>query len=255
MDHWPDVDRVLWRARESAFPPGEFVGQESLVSASEIRWLGERAGLREGVSVLDLCCGVSGPGLLLVEEFGCGYLGVDADGGSIDRARLRAAEAGLSAQFEVVSVPPVPTGTFDVVLLLETFLAFRDKGVLLHEVASALPVGGRFAFTVEEGRALSPEERAVMPGGDTVWLTPLASLRPDLERAGFEVRWMADRSQAHRVVVDALADAYQGCGAGIHGLRGAELISQLVTSHRLWSRWLGLGRVRKFVVVAEKMWA
>ncbi len=252
VDQWPDVDRVLWAARESAFEPGEFVGQESFVSASEIRELGERAGLRGGVSVLDLCCGVAGPGLFLMEEFGCDYLGVDADAGSIARARGRAAKGGLGARFEVGVAPPLPSGAFDVVLLLETFLAFRDKGALVSEVASLLPVGGRFAFTVEEGEVLSERERAVMPGAETVWLTPIADLMADLEQACFEVRWSADLSLAHRVVVDALIDAYEEWGWGLRGASGTEVIPDLVASHRVWSRWLSQGRVRKFAVVAEK---
>lgn len=247
------MDRALWAARESVFPPGEFVGQEGFASASEIRSLGERARLREGVSVLDLCCGVAGPGLFLVAEFGCHYLGVDADAGSIDRARERAAEAGLDARFEVSVVPPVPTGSFDVVLLIETFLAFRDKEALVQEVASVLPVGGRFAFTVEEGRELRSEERAVMPGADTVWLTPLVDLVAVLERAGFEVSSMEDRSAEHRVVVDALVDAYEACVARLREPSDAEVVADLVASHRLWSQWLGQGRGRKIAVVAEKM--
>ncbi|HEU5242425.1 MAG TPA: hypothetical protein VFU25_10435, partial [Ornithinibacter sp.] len=72
------LDDVLWRAREAAFPAGEFVGQESFMTAGEIRSLAARAGIRPGVSVLDLCCGVGGAGLFVTRELGCRYLGVDA---------------------------------------------------------------------------------------------------------------------------------------------------------------------------------
>lgn len=250
---WADVDRLLWEAREAAFPAGEFVGQESFVSATEILWLGRRAGMGEGVSVLDLCCGMGGPGLMLVREFGCDYLGVDADGGAIERARGRATEVTVVAGFEVVSVPPLPAGLFDVVLLLETLLAFRDKPALLREVGAALPRGGRFAFTVEEGRPLGPEERSAMPGADTVWLTSLGDLRTDLARAGFEVRWMADRSAAHLTTVDALIESYLGMASRLGGAPGGEVVDELVRGHRLWSEWLRSGRVRKLAVVAEKV--
>lgn len=47
-----------------------------------------------------------------------------------------------------------PEGAFDVVLLLETLLAFPDQQTLLREVGTALAPGGRFAFTLEEGRPL-----------------------------------------------------------------------------------------------------
>lgn len=244
---------ALWRTRAAAFPPGEFVGQESFVSAGEVLSLARRAGIAPGVRVLDLCCGVAGPGLHVVSELGCSYLGVDASATAVDRARHRAATAGLAARFEHARVPPLPAGRFDVVLLFETMLAFRDKPALLQEVAAALVPGGRFAFTVEEGLALTTTERELMPGSDTVWLTPLTRLRSDLNRAGLRVRWCVETSRAHRVTVDALVDAYIAAAPELVGAVGADAVDSLVASHRLWSRWLREGRVRKFAVVAEKL--
>lgn len=252
LDAWPTLDRVLWQAREEAFPAGEFVGQESFVSASEILWLAERAGVGAGVSVLDLCCGTGGPGLFLTRALGCDYLGVDAEAGAVARARQRVVDEGVDARFDVASVPPLPEGPFDVVLLLETLLAFRDKGALLRGVADALPAGGRFAFTVEEGRPLDAAERAAMPGADTVWLVPVDELRHELELVGLKVGWLADRTDAHRVVVDALVDAYAATRSGLDG-PDVTVVDELVAGHRLWSRWMRGGRVRKLAVVAEKV--
>ena len=48
------------------------------MSASEILSLAARAGIAPGVSVLDVCCGVAGPGRLITRELGCTYVGVDA---------------------------------------------------------------------------------------------------------------------------------------------------------------------------------
>lgn len=249
---WPLVDRLLWQARESAFPPGEFVGQESFISATEILWLADRAGVSEGVTVLDLCCGAGGPGLFVARSLGCTYLGVDADPGAIARARELAVAAGVEARLEIARVPPLPPGAFDVVMLLETLLAFRDKRRLLAEVAAVLPLGGRFAFTVEAGRALSSVERAAMPDADTVWLTTLANLQFDLASVGLRVRWLSDRSAAHLAVVDALVAAYVAAEPEIRAAGGGELMGRLVAGHRLWSQWLGEGRVRKFAIIAEK---
>jgi len=253
MDEPPPTGDVLWRARAGAFPPGEFVGQESFVTAGEVLDLARRAGIGPGVRVLDLCCGVAGPGLLLTRELGCTYLGVDSSPGAVDTARRRAADAGVGADFRLATLPPIPVGRFDVVLLLETLLAFRDKPTLLREVASALPVGGRFVCTVEEGRPLTTAERAAMPGSDTIWLTPLARLRADLNRAGLRVRWCVETSRTHRATVDALVEAYAAAAPDLVEVVGAEVVDRLVTSHRLWSRWLRDGRVRKFAVVAEKV--
>src|SRR5206468_417445 len=79
----------------------------------------------------------------------CDYVGVDASASAVAIARERAAEA--PCRFAIAAVPPLPPGGFDVVLLLETMLAFEDKDALVREVAAALRPGGRFAFTLEEG--------------------------------------------------------------------------------------------------------
>ncbi len=235
----------MHRFAEAAFPKGEYVEQESFVRASEILLLAERAGIGPGVSVLDLCCGVGGPGRFITRELGCVYLGVDASESSVAVASERA--VGLACRFEVGEIPPLPPGPFDVVVLLETMLAFRDKEALLAAVARALPVGGRFAFTLEEGVPLTESERAQMPNADTVWLTPLDEMQTLLECAGLAVRWTEEWSESHRATAAALADAYAADSTG------GRQVEELVISHRLWAEWLSAGRVRKFAVVAERL--
>jgi SAM-dependent methyltransferase len=242
--------QALQRARVAAYPPGEFVEQESFMRASEIRELAERAGIAPGVSVLDLCCGVAGPGRFITRERGCAYLGVDYSASAIDIARERAGD--LPCRFEVARVPPVPSGPFDVVMLLETILAFEDKEELLREVAAALPASGRFVFTLEEGAPLDQLERASMPDADTVWLTPLDELLGYLESAGLAVRWQDDLSQAHREIADSLIDAFSADADAIAEQIGPDALDELLTSHRLWSDWIRNGRVRKIALVAEK---
>jgi SAM-dependent methyltransferase len=244
------VNDALQRARASAYGPGEFVEQESFMRAGEIRALAAGAGIGPGVSVLDLCCGVAGPGLLIARELGCTYLGVDLSSSAVDSARERAGD--LPVRFEVGRVPPVPPGPFDVVLLLETMLAFPDKAALLQEISRALTTGGRFAFTMEEGMPLTEAERERMPGADTVWLTPLAEMVTCLERVGLVVRRQDDCSRSHRAVADSLIDAFAADATDIAAQIGRQALEELLAAHRLWSEWLGEGRVRKIAFVAEK---
>jgi SAM-dependent methyltransferase len=242
--------RALHRARVSAYAPGEFVGQESFMTAGEIRALAVQAGIGPRVTVLDLCCGIAGPGRFLTRELGCAYLGVDASASAVAIARERAGD--LPCRFAVAQLPPVPAGPFDVVLLLETMLAFADKDALVREVAAALRPGGRFAFTLEEGRPLTAPERAAMPDADTVWLTPLDELARSLERAGLMVTWQDDLSRAHRAIAHALADAFAANGEEIAARIGRRALDELLAAHRLWSEWLDEGRVRKLALVAER---
>jgi SAM-dependent methyltransferase len=242
--------RALRRARESAYDPGEFVEQEGFMRATEIRALAVVAGVAPGVSVVDLCCGVAGPGRFITEQLRCSYLGVDYSTGAIDIARRRVGD--LPCRFEVSGIPPLPPGPFDVVLLLETMLAFSDKATLLTEIGRVLPSGGRFAFTLEEGLPLAAAERSRMPDADTVWLSSLDEIHSDLERAGLVVGWQEDCSASHRAMAESLGHAFDSDATDISAQIGARALEELLAAHRLWSTWLRQGRVRKFALVAQK---
>jgi sarcosine/dimethylglycine N-methyltransferase len=220
------------------------------MGAHEIQELARRADIGRRVHVLDLCCGVAGPGRFITRTTGCDYLGVDVDKSALAIARDRADD--LPCSFEVWKVPPLPRGRFDVVLLFETMLAFPDKEPLLLEVARVLPPGGRFAFTLEEGAPLTEPERARMPEADTVWLTPLDEMLALLDSTGFTVTWQLEVSRAHSANAASLIKAFTEDREAIAAAIGPEAIDELITGHQLWREWLDQGRVRKFALVAER---
>ena len=205
--------------------------------AGEVRKLAQQARVGPGVSVLDLCCGVAGPGRIITAESGCHYLGVDHSASALASARQLA--GNLPCRFEVV-------------LLLETMLAFADKDALVGDVARVLEPGGRFAFTVEEGRPLTQQERARMPGADTVWPIELAELTAVLRNAGLTVIWRQEYSSSHHATATALLRCYRANSPQIAGQIGTQATAELITAHQLWSDWLGSGRARKFAMIAEK---
>ncbi len=218
--------------------------------AAEVRRLARQAWVGPGVPVLDLCCGVAGPGRMITAESGCHYLGIDHSASALATARQRA--GNLPCRFEQAHLPPLPEGRFEVVFLLETMLAFPDKAALAAEVARVLEPGGRFAFTVEEGRPLTQQERARMPGADTVWPIELAELTAVLRNAGLTVIWRQEYSSSHHAIATALLRCYRADSPQIASQIGNQATAELITAHQLWSDWLGSGRVRKFAMVAEK---
>jgi SAM-dependent methyltransferase len=244
-------DRALHRARESAYDLGEFVGQESFMTAGEIRALAIQAGIGPASTVLDLCCGVGGPGRFLTRELDCAYLGVDASANAIAVARERT--NGLPCRFETAHVPPLPAGSFDVVLLLETMLAFEDKDSLVRAIAAALGPGGRLAFTLEEGAPLTTAEQEAMPDSDTVWLTPLEEMTASLEGAGLVITRHEDHSEAHSATAQSLVTAFSADADNIAAQIGHPALNDLLTAHQLWIDWLNEGRVRKLALVAERV--
>jgi SAM-dependent methyltransferase len=242
---------ALQRARVAAFEPGEFVEQESFMRAGEIRALAVQAGIAPGVSVLDLCCGIGGPGRFITKKLGCDYLGVDYSADAIDIARRRAGD--LPWRFEVARIPPIPPGQFDVVILLETLLAFAEKEPLLKEISRALPTGGRFACTFEAGLPLTEAERAQMPDADTVWLIPIDEMLATLDRVGLVVDWQEDHTESHAATAETLTEAFAADAVAIAAEIGDQALEELLGAHQLWSDWMRSGRVRKIALVAEKL--
>jgi sarcosine/dimethylglycine N-methyltransferase len=242
---------ALQRARVAAYAPGEFIEQESFMRAGEVLTLARHAGIAAGVSVLDLCCGIGGPGRFITRELGCDYLGVDYSADAIEIARERAAD--LPCRFEVARIPPIPRGPFDVVILLETLLAFPEKEPLLREISDALPAGGRFACTFEAGLPLTDAERELMPDADTVWLIPVDEMLATLDRVGLVVRRQEDHTGSHAATAESLTETFAADAEEIAAQIGDEAFEELLRAHRLWSDWLRAGRVRKIALVAEKV--
>src|SRR3954452_9400617 len=106
QDDRAPFDRALLGARTSAFAPGEFVGQESFMTAREIRGLAAQAGVGPGGAVLDLCCGTAGPARMLARELGSASLGVTSSATAVAIARERA--DGGPCPFAVSQVLPRP---------------------------------------------------------------------------------------------------------------------------------------------------
>ena len=104
--------------------------------AAEIRALAVQAGIGPGVSVLDLCCGVAGPGRFVTAELGCTYLGVDASAAAIEIARERAGD--LPCRFEVSQVAAVARRPVRRRAAAGDDAGLPDKEPLLREVAGAL---------------------------------------------------------------------------------------------------------------------
>jgi methylase of polypeptide subunit release factors len=73
------------------------------MSAGEIRHLAGRAGIGRETSVVDLCCGVGGPGRLIVGERRCRYLGLDDSTSAVEIARKMAGD--LPCRFEHAHLP------------------------------------------------------------------------------------------------------------------------------------------------------
>jgi ubiquinone/menaquinone biosynthesis C-methylase UbiE len=254
--HRPRLVAALLPAHIQAHREGEYVGQESFMSAREILDLARAAGVDSRTRVLDLCCGSGGPTLHLAWQTGCRIVGVDRSSEAIHLARTSAEHQGLdrSATFIVAEAlcPPIDATSFDAVLLYETMLAFEDKERLVRVVRKLLRPGGRFGLTFEEGRPLSSAERRRIPEGEEVWLTLESEFRELLEATGFRIRWVEDHTAAHAEVAWRLAAAFRRDRVSIIEALGPQMSNELVIAHERWAEWLSARRVRKLTVVAQR---
>jgi sarcosine/dimethylglycine N-methyltransferase len=234
---------------------GEYVGQESFISASEILGLARAAGVDARSRVLDLCCGSGGPALHLARQTACRIVGVDRSSEAIHLARTSAESQGLDhrATFIVSDALCTPTdaASFDAVLLYETMLAFEDKRRLLRVVRKLLCPGGWFGLTFEEGQPLSVAERRRIPASEDVWLVPEREFRVLLKAADFQIRLVEDHTAVHAEVARRLAAAFRHDRAAIIAAVGAQACNELVMAHERWAEWLNARRVRKLAVVAN----
>jgi sarcosine/dimethylglycine N-methyltransferase len=243
-------------AHIQAHREGEYVGQESFMSAREILDLARAGGVDARTKVLDLCCGSGGPALHLARQTGCRIVGVDRSSEATYLAQTSAEHQGLDrrATFIVAEAlcPPIDPASFDAVLLYETMLAFKDKRTLLRVVRKLLRPGGRFGLTFEEGRPLASAERRRFPEVEEVWLTPKSEFRALLEATGFRIRWVEDHTASHAEVAGRLASAFRRDRATIVAALGSQASNELVIAHEQWAEWLCARRVRKLAVIAQR---
>jgi len=246
---------ALRPAHVRAHREGEYVGQESFISAGEILDLARGADVDARTRVLDLCCGCGGPALHLARQTGCRIVGVDRSSEAIHLARTSAEHRGLDRATFIVAealCPPIDAASFDVVLLYETMLAFEDKRRLVRAVRRLLRPGGRFGLTFEEGRPLSSAERRRVPEDEEVWLLPENEFRGLLEAADFRIRRVEDHTAAHAEVAGRLAAVLRSARAPIVAALGSRACNELVLAHERWAEWLNARRVRKLAVVAQR---
>ena len=241
---------ALQRARVSAYAPGEFVEQESFMRASEIRPSRLEPASHPGSPCSTSAAELPGPGGSSLRSWAAPiWASTRVPAPSTLHASAR---ANLPCRFEVSRIPPIPPGPFDVVLLLETMLAFADKGALLQEISRALTTRRAVRVHAGGGLPLTTAERESMPDADTVWLTPLQEMLTYLKRVGLVVRWQDDCSRSHREVADSLISAFAADATEIAEQIGHRALDELLAAHRLWSDWLRDGRVRKFAFVSRE---
>ncbi len=114
-------------------------------------------------TLLDLGCGMGGPGRFLVDQFGCSVVGVDVLPLRIDLARALTDLTRMGAQISYRVADATNLGLEDAyfaqVWMLDVSMHIRDKQALFGEIARVLKPGGLLVMHEQTG----PLPKAMLP--------------------------------------------------------------------------------------------
>ena len=157
-------------------------------------------GLRAGMHLLDIGCGIGGPARFFAGQ-GCHVTGIDVTEEFVRVARslTRLVKLDLHAQFRQCSALDLPfePGTFDGAYMIHVGMNIADKAGVFREVARVLKRGGRFAIfdimSSGNGAFEFPLPWATDPA--TSFVASAEDYRHALETAGLHVDHHRERRQ------------------------------------------------------------
>jgi 2-polyprenyl-3-methyl-5-hydroxy-6-metoxy-1,4-benzoquinol methylase len=173
---WHEHDCRLFHGTERFFRPGY---NAHLVSSWIPALDGVEAKLKEGARVADIGCGHGASTIIMAQAYPESvFVGFDYHAPSIEQARKRAAEAGVSDRvtFEVASSKEYPGKNYDLVTFFDALHDMGDPvGAAAHVLASLAPDG---AWMIVEPYAGDRVEENLNPVGriyyaaSTMFCTP-----------------------------------------------------------------------------------
>ena len=162
--------------------------------------------LQEGMTVIDVGCGIGGPMRRVAREAGVSVVGVNSSEVQLQKARSLTAEAGLDHMVDYLAcsfmdMGAVPDGTFDRGYAIESTCHAPDKAGAFAEIYRVLKPGALFwgqemcmtdRFDPGDSRHQAIK-RDLMQGIALNDIATMGEVNRDLESAGFQVIEGMDR--------------------------------------------------------------
>jgi ubiquinone/menaquinone biosynthesis C-methylase UbiE len=258
------MDRIIVALRKAGIDP-QRPRCEDLYPLDQLHGLGiaatsdhaERAGLRAGMHVLDLGCGIGGCSRYLAAERGCRVTGVDLTAEYIDIARELTRRCGFGGRIlfrraDALALP-FPDATFDHVWCHNVTMNIPDKRAFAAEVARVLKHGGRFSCVeLAQGPAGAPA--FPMPWAADAAASFLATpeeMRAALVAAGLRILDYADLTAATLAQIKEIA-ALLARGEPNPLRNGIVLGDDIVARARNSAAALAEGRLIDEFILAER---
>ena len=174
-----------------------------------------QAGVRAGMHVLELGCGIGGASRYLAQEMGCQVTAIDLTQECVDVARELTERCGLGGaiDFRQADATDLPFGdaAFDHVWSHNVTMNIREKEKLASEIARVLKSGGRYSCW-EVARCAEEEPAYPLPWASDASVSFLATpddMQAVLERGGLRVVRRVDVNAAYLAYLDDVRDRAQ----------------------------------------------
>jgi SAM-dependent methyltransferase len=220
------------------------------------RELAEALGIKAGVRLLDVGCGLGGPARFLAATYGCDVTGIDLSQPFIEAARMLTDRCGLADRVTFLQADaldlPFPDALFDHAWTQHVAMNIADRVTFYRAIHRVLKIGGRLAIhdvvAGDGGEPIYPVPWA-REAGTSFLLTPEA-MRNALARAGFEeVSWIDRTAIAQTWAAEMKAKRPESPASfGLEVVMGPEFAEMAVNL----GRNLLEGRVRILLAIVAK---
>lgn len=197
-------------------------------------FLAHRIGLKPGMVVADLGCGIAGPLLEMVRFAGVKAVGVNSNSYQLEKAQELTHQAGLSDQVEFLNCDfldvDAPDGSFDAVYAIEATCCAPDKPSVYAEAFRLLKPGGHFGayefILTDRFDAQDPRHRQIKRdielGGGLLDIDYRSTVDEALRMVGFEVLETRDLAVQSGPAI-AWYQPLEGTGRSLTSLRRSRI--------------------------------